>query len=103
MCIKSWMDCGIVSIGQLFGLTYNAFRTRFPNAKADFLLYEGVLSDIRGYQRKLSLDVEENFVVGDSRVWKCIGKGNVKTFMLVLLQMVTHQNESLDGVKLWML
>ena len=40
MCIKSWMDCGIVSIGQLFGpdgyLTYNAFRTRFPNAKADF-------------------------------------------------------------------
>ena len=39
MCIKSWMDCGIVSIGQLFGpdgyLTYNAFRTRFPNAKAD--------------------------------------------------------------------
>ena len=43
MCIKSWVDCGIVSIGQLFGadgyLTY-AFRRRFPNAKADFLLYE---------------------------------------------------------------
>ena len=38
------MDCGIVSVGQLFGpdgyLTYNAFKTRFPNAKADFLLYE---------------------------------------------------------------
>ena len=82
MCIKSWMDCGIVSIGQLFGpdgyLTYNAFRTRFPNAKTDFMLYEGVLSAIRGYQRKLGLDVEENFVVGDSRVWKCIGKGHVK-------------------------
>ena len=64
------MDCGIVSIGQLFGpdgdLTYNAFRTRFPNAKADFLLYEGVLSAIRDYQRKLGLDVEENFAVGDS-------------------------------------
>ena len=67
------------------------------------MLYEGVLSDIRGYQRKLSLDVEENFVVGDSRVWKCIGKGNVKTFMLVLLQMVTHQIVLIDGVKLWML
>ena len=34
------------------GVSYNAFRTRFPNAKADLLLYEGVLSDIRGYQRK---------------------------------------------------
>ena len=42
LCIKSWMDCGIVSIGQLFGpdgyLTYNAFRTRFPNAEADFFV-----------------------------------------------------------------
>ena len=32
------------------------------------MLYEGVLSAIRDYQRKLGLDVEENFVVGDSRV-----------------------------------
>ena len=42
MCIKSWMDCGIVSIGQLFGpdgyLAYNDFRTRFPNAKVDFVV-----------------------------------------------------------------
>jgi len=69
VCIKRWMDCGFVSTGQLFGpdgyLTYNTFRARFPNATADFLLYE-VLSAIRGYQRKLGLDVEENFVVGDA-------------------------------------
>ena len=36
VCIKRWMDCGFVLIGQLFGpdgyLTYNTFRTRFPNA-----------------------------------------------------------------------
>ena len=75
----------------------------FQMLREIFLRYEGDLSAIRGYQRQLGLAVEENFVVGDSRVWKCIGKGNVKTFMLVLLQMVTHQNESLDGVKLWML
>ena len=46
VCIKSWIDCGIVSVRQRFGpdgyLTYNAFKTRFPNAKADFLLYGGV-------------------------------------------------------------
>ena len=51
---------------------------KISNCKADFLLYEGVLSAIRDYQRNLGLDAEENFVVDDSRVWKCIGKGNVK-------------------------
>ena len=91
LCIKSWMDCGNVSIGQLFGpdgyLTYNAFRRKFPIVRQNFccmnefyLLLEAstVLSAIRDYQRNLGLDAEENFVVDDSRVWKCIGKGNVK-------------------------
>ena len=55
---------------------------KISNCKADFLLYEGVLSAIRDYQRKLGLDVEENFVVGDSRVCKCIGKGNAKDMCL---------------------
>ena len=49
------------------------------------MLYEGVLSAIRGYQRKLGLDVEENFVVGDSRVWKSIGKGNLKDIYACLV------------------
>ena len=29
-------------------------------------------------ERQFCLDIEENFVVGDSRVWRCIGKANVK-------------------------
>ena len=58
---------------------------KISNCKADFLLYEGVLSAIRGYQRQLGLGVEENFVVGDSRVWKCIGKGNVKDIYACLV------------------
>ncbi len=58
---------------------------KISNCKADFMLYEGVLSAIRDYQRKLGLDVEENFVVGDSRVWKCIGKGNVKNIYACLV------------------
>ena len=66
-------------------VSYNAFRPRFSNAKAALLLYERVVSAIRGYQRKLGLDVEENFVVGDSRVWKCIGKGNVKDIYACLV------------------
>ena len=64
---------------------------KISNCKADFLLYEGVLSAIRGYQRQLGLGVEENFVVGDSRVWKCIGKGNVKDIYRCC-KWVTYQN-----------
>ena len=56
--------------------------TRFPNS---ILLHEGVLSAIRGCQRKLGLDVEENFVVDDSRVCKCIGKGNAKDIYACLV------------------
>ena len=47
------MDCEIVSFGQLFGqdryLSYRGFITWFPNAKLDFLFYEGVVLAIRGY------------------------------------------------------
>ena len=54
----------------------------FQMLREIFLRYEGVLSAIRGYQRQLGPDVEENFVVGDSQVWKCIGKGNVRYLCL---------------------
>ena len=59
---------------------FQMLRQTFCCMKEFYLLLEAmtVLSAIRDYQRNLGLDVEENFVVGDSRVWKCIGKGNVK-------------------------
>ena len=75
------------------------------------LLYEGVLSAIKGYQKKkkkkkkkkkLGLDVEVNFVDGDSRVWKCIGKGNVKDIYACLIancdtsKCVDSWNKTLD-------
>ena len=69
LCIKSWMDCGIVSIGQLFGpdgYLIMLSEQDFQMLRQIFLLYEGVSSAIRGYQRKLGLGVKENFVVGDS-------------------------------------
>ena len=39
----------------------------------------------------LGLAVEENFVGGDSGVWKCIGKGNVKDIYRCC-KWVTYQN-----------
>ena len=61
------MDCGIVSLGQFFGpngiLTYNDFRTTFPTASTDFLLFHGVVSAVKSYQRKLGLNAKENLLL----------------------------------------
>ena len=68
--------------------------------KLILLLYR-VVSVIGGHQRKLGPDVEDNFVVGDSRIWKCLGKGNVKTTHACLV--ATYRNVSTNDVKPWML
>ena len=48
VCIRNWMDCGIVSLGHLVGphgyLSYNEFKAKFSNVRTDFLLYEGILT-----------------------------------------------------------
>ena len=53
--IRKWIDCGIISVGQLFGpdgyLTYNEFKAKFHNVKTDYLLYEGVIFAIKCYKR----------------------------------------------------
>ena len=64
VCIRNWMDCGIVSVGHLGPhgyLSYNEFKAKFPNVRTDFLLYEGILTAVKCYQRRLGLAVKENF------------------------------------------
>ena len=69
VCIRNWMDWGIVSLGHLVGphgyLSYNEFKAKFPNVRTDFLLYDGILTAVKYYQRRLGLDVKENFLIGD--------------------------------------
>ena len=59
VCIKNWMDCGIVSLGHFLGpheyLSYNEFKAKFPGVRVDFLLYEGILTAIKCYQRRQGL------------------------------------------------
>ena len=81
VCIRNWMDCGIVSLGHLVGphgyLSYNEFKAKFPNVRTDFLLYEGILTAVKCYQRRLGLAVKENFVTGDVFVWRFFYKSSV--------------------------
>ena len=83
VCIRNWMDYGIVSLGHLAGphgyLSYNEFKAKFPNVKTDFFgLFEGIMTAVKCYQRRLGLDVKENFVIGDAFVWRYWYKSSVK-------------------------
>ena len=52
-------------------------KQNFP-VRTDFLLYEGILTAVKCYQRRLGLDVKENFVIGDVFVWRYLCKSSVK-------------------------
>ena len=68
--IRKWIDCGIISFGQLFGpdgyLTYNEFKAKFHNVNPDYSLYEGVISVIKCYQKKLGIKWKDDFAVDDA-------------------------------------
>ena len=51
-----------------------------------FLLYEWILTAIQCYQRRLGLDVKENFVIGDTFVWRCMYKSSVKDIYSCLVK-----------------
>ena len=84
------MDCGIVSLEHFLGphgyLSYNEFKAKFPNVKSYFLLYEEILTAVKCYQRRLGLDVKDNFVIGDAFVWRYLYKSSVKDIYSCLVK-----------------
>ena len=101
VCIRNWMDCGIVSLGHLVGphgyLSYIEFKAKFPNVRTDFLLYEGILTAVKCYQRRLGLDVKENFVIGDAFVWRYLYKSSDKDIYSCLVK----TSETLKCIEKW--
>ena len=53
-------------------------KQNFPMSGLIFLLYEEILTAVKCYQRRLGLDVKENFVIGDAFVWRYLYKSSVK-------------------------
>ena len=90
VCIRNWMDCGIVSLGHFLGphgyLSYSEFKAQFPNVRTDFLLCEGILTAVKCYQRRLGLDIKQNFVIGDAFVWRYLYKSSVKDIYSCLVK-----------------
>ena len=90
VCIRNWMDCGIVFLGHLVGPhgypSNNEFKAKFPNFRTDFLLYEGILTAVKCYRRRLGLDVKENFVIGDAFVWRYLYKSSVEDIYSCLVK-----------------
>ena len=65
---------------------YNEFKAKFPNVRTDFLLYEGILTAVKCYQRRLGLAVKENFVIGDAFVWTFLYKSSVEDIYSCLVR-----------------
>ena len=78
------------SLGHIVGphgyLSYNEFKAKCPNVRTDFLLYEGILTAVKCYQRRLGLDVKENFVIGDAFLWRFLYKSSVKDIYSCLVK-----------------
>ena len=78
------------SLGHIVGphgyLSYNEFKAKCPNVRTDFLLYEGILTAEKCYQRRLGLGVKENFVIGDAFSWRFLYKSSVKDIYSCLVK-----------------
>ena len=61
-------------------------KQKFPMSGLIFLLYEGILTAVKCYQRRLGLDVKENFVIGDAFVWRFLYKSSVKDIYSCLVK-----------------
>ncbi len=64
--IKDWIDNGIVLIRQLLGphgeyLNLNDFTNQFPHIKMNFLVYEGIITAIKKYPKKDSVELSVRF------------------------------------------
>ena len=64
--IKDWIDNGIVLIIQLLGphgeyLNFNDFTNHFPHIQMIFLVYEGIITAIKKYPKKDSVELSVRF------------------------------------------
>ena len=66
-------------------LKFYAFKDKSPGISTNLLLYEGVIRAIKRYQTLLGVDFDNDAVIGESPVWKCIFNG-VKHIYFVLVQ-----------------
>ena len=74
-------------------------RLNFIINFTDYLLYEGVISAIKCYQKKLGIEWNDDFAVDDAPVWKCLFKGGVNGIYARLVKIVTDPNVSISGEK----
>ena len=50
------------------------------------MFYKGILTAVKCYQRRLGLDVKENFVIGDAILWRYLYKSSVKDIYSCLVK-----------------
>ena len=105
--ITNQIECGIVSVGHLLGpngyLSYEDFKAKYPDAIANFMLYECIVRSVRHHQDKLGLEfeeTEEDCIINEAHVQKCISGGIYKhIYKHIYMHFVKNDDISLECIE----
>lgn len=79
--LRKWSDNDVFLVRHLVSsdgryLTFDEFKTKFPQTETNFVMYEGVISAIRKFQKKAKVEFTDQGKLVDTNAWNIIGKGN---------------------------
>ena len=79
--LRHWVDNEILYVRQLINqdgkyLHFSEFKNKFPQVRIDFVMYEGILSAIRQFQKKAQIELVGGESAADTKAWNVIYKGN---------------------------
>ena len=101
--IKQFVEKGILKINQLMGpngyLSYKDFKTKFPDCDVNFVLYEGIVSAVKQFQRRCGFDFEPDVCTlqeNCGKVWKCVAKGSRSIY-----QFLIKCDTPIKGIEKW--
>ena len=60
------------------------FKVKYPDAIANFILYDNTVRSVKHYQGKLGLEFEENCNINAAYIWKCMSVGGAKNIICIL-------------------
>ena len=87
--IQNWIDNGIMRIGHLLGpdgyMTFEQFKLMYPRVQTNFLLFHGIVSSTRRYQKELNIDLADVLHIDQPKIFLQLSKGGSKSIYKYLV------------------
>ena len=79
--MRQWIQSGILQVKDLLSengsyLNYEEFTAKYPNVKANHLLFTGIIHSIKNYQNNHKIVLTNRYKLSESLAWTIIAKGN---------------------------